>query len=106
MKKILSFHPCTSIVSGGAPGADTLAKRYAAEIGVTIQEFLPNWEAHNKAAGYVRNELIAKACDELVAFWDKICQSTAHTIELAQNLGKPTYIYWSPETNIIEGVGI
>lgn len=106
LKKIIDYHPCTQIVSGGARGADTLAKRYAAEHCIPLKEFLPNWDAHGKAAGFIRNKQIVEAVDELVAFWDGESRGTKHSIDLAEQAGKPVYKYWPPEPDITEGVGI
>lgn len=106
LKRIINYHPCTQIISGGARGADTLAKRYATEHDIPIQEFIPNWDAHGKSAGFLRNEQIVKACDELVAFWNKISRGTKHSIDLAEKAGKPVYKYWPPEQDITEGIGI
>ena len=39
LKKILVYHPCTQIISGGARGADSLAKKYAKEFNIPIKEF-------------------------------------------------------------------
>ncbi len=106
LKKILDYHPCTQIISGGARGADTLAKRYAVEHGIPIIEFIPDWDIHGKSAGFLRNEKIVQACDELIAFWDGESRGAKHSITLAENASKPVYKYWSPETDITEGVGI
>ena len=105
LKKILNHHPCTQIISGGARGADTLARRYATEHGIPIKEFIPDWNMHGKSAGYLRNEQIVDACDELVAF-DGKSRGTQHSITLAEKASKPVYKYWPPEPDITEGVGI
>ena len=109
MKEILAFHSCTQIISGGAKGADTLAKQYAGAHGISIVEFLPNWDRDGKAAGFIRNKKIIDACDELVAFWDKKSRGTKSSIDLAENAGKPVYKYWdtdSSEEDLFEGIGI
>ena len=106
LKKMLNYHLCTQIISGGARGADTLAKQYATEHDIPIKEFIPNWDAHGKAAGYLRNEQIVEACEELVAFWDGKSRGTMHSITLAENANKPVYKYWPPEPDITEGIGI
>lgn len=106
LKKMLDYHPCTQIISGGARGADRLAKRYATERGLPIKEFLPNWDTYGKSAGYIRNEQIVEACDELVAFWNSISHGTKHSLKLAQDSGKPVYKYWPPEPDLMEGIGI
>jgi len=106
LKRIIAHHPCTQIISGGARGADALAKRYATEHGIPIQECMPNWEVYGKSAGFLRNEQIVKACDELVAFWDGKSRGTKHSLTLAENAGKPVYKYWPPEPDLTEGIGI
>lgn len=106
MKQILDYHPCTHIISGGAKGADTLAKRYAAEKGISMKEFPADWNTHGKSAGYIRNKQIVDACDEVVAFWDGESKGTKHTMTLAEEAGKPVHKYWPEEPDITEGVGI
>ena len=106
LKEILQFHVCSQIISGGAQGADRLAKRYAAENGILYREHLPHWDRDGKAAGYIRNKLIVDDCDELVAFWDGTSKGTLYSINLALEGGKPVYKYWPPPEDITEGVGI
>lgn len=106
LKKMLQYHSCVQIISGGAQGADTLAKQYAAENGIPIREFIPDWDAHGKSAGFLRNEQIVKHCDELVAFWNSTSRGAKHSIDLAEQAGKPVYKYWPPEPDLMEGVGI
>ncbi len=105
LSKILQFHECTQIISGGARGADSLAKQYAAEKGISYIEFLPDWDNQGRKAGIFRNIKIVDAADEIVAFWDGKSKGTAHSLELAEEAGKPVYKYWS-EPDITEGVGI
>lgn len=82
----------TEIVSGGAKGADTLAKKYALEHGITIQEYLPDWFQLGRRAGYVRNTKIVANSDALIAFWDGRSKGTRHSIRLAMASGLPLYI--------------
>lgn len=91
---ILEWYTIRSIVSGGAKGADSLAKRYANEHNLTILEFIPDWNKLGKSAGYKRNEQIVNACDEVIAFWDGQSKGTAHTIKIAQDRGIPVSVYW------------
>jgi len=56
------------IISGGAKGTDSLAKRYAIENDIEIIEYLPDWNLYGKSAGMVRNMDIVKNCDKLIAF--------------------------------------
>jgi len=68
IRRVLSKHPCTHIVSGGARGVDSLAKQYADENNIVPIVFKAEWDKYGKKAGFIRNELIVKECDELVAF--------------------------------------
>lgn len=92
LKKSLQTFDIKQIISGGAKGADFLAKKYAQENNISIREFMPDWDRFGKAAGYKRNEQIVQACDELVAFWDGSSKGTKHDIDLAEKMNKPLYI--------------
>jgi len=106
-KKIMNYHICSKIISGGTTGADTLAKRYAAEQGIPIREFTPNWDILGKSAGFVRSEKMVKACDELVVFYNKEDKDIRlqTMIDAAEHLNKPVYKYYAPEPDITEGIG-
>lgn len=72
------------IVCGMARGVDRLGERYAKERGYSIRYFEADWDEHGRAAGYIRNEEMAKNADALVAFWDGQSKGTHHMIETAQ----------------------
>ncbi len=74
----------THIVSGGAKGADSLAKKFANEFGIPLIEHFPNWEKYKKAAGYIRNELIINDSDVVFAFWDGKSKGTKNSIDIAR----------------------
>lgn len=94
---ILKWYEAGKIISGGANGADKLAAKYAVEHSIPLQEFLPDWDKYGKKAGYLRNKQIVDNSDEIVAFMDKKnpTPGTQSTIKLAEDAGKPVYIYWS-----------
>ena len=75
------------IVSGGAFGADSLAKRYAQKKGITYVEFLPEWRKDGKydaSAGKRRNTDIINAADYVIAFWDGASTGTKDSINKAR----------------------
>ena len=72
------------IVSGGAKGADSLARRYANERNIRIVEHLPNYTKYQRRAPLVRNQLIVADADLIIAFWDGVSTGTAHAIGLAR----------------------
>ncbi len=97
MKKVLQWYDIKRIISGAAKGADQLAASFANELGIQLQEFPAEWDKYGKSAGYLRNEKIVEACDEVVAFWDGKSRGTKHTINIATEMGKPVSTFW-PES--------
>lgn len=94
MKEILQWYTIKEIISGAAKGADRLAAKFANENEIALREFPAEWDRHGNSAGFIRNELIVDACDEVVAFWDGQSRGTKHTIDTADKIGKPVSIYW------------
>lgn len=100
MCQTLKWFDIKQIISGGAKGADALAKRYAEEHNIDYKEFPANWDKHGKSAGYIRNKQIVDAADEVVAFWDGESKGTQHTITITEEQGKPLHVYkpiWKDE---------
>lgn len=87
METVLNARDITEVVSGNAKGADELGEWWATKNGVQIKVFPANWSLHGKAAGYIRNEEMAKYADALVAFWDGKSKGTKHMINLAHKYG-------------------
>ena len=52
------------IISGHAPGADTLGEKFAKAYGYPLKIFLAEWNKYGKAAGPIRNEEMAKYASE------------------------------------------
>lgn len=77
------------IVSGGAKGADFLAKKYALEHHLLYKEFPADWDKYGKRAGYIRNEEMHKYLSKqkqkgVIAFWDGQSKGTSHNFDLAK----------------------
>ena len=53
----------TKIVSGGAPGTDTLAEKYAKDGKIKKKIYNANWSKYGKAAGPIRNQKIVDESD-------------------------------------------
>lgn len=77
-----------TIISGGATGIDSFAKKYACECGLNYIEFLPNWKKYGRSAGPKRNQEIVNECDKLIAFWGGDSKGTKSSINLAIKAGK------------------
>lgn len=76
------------IISGGADGIDYLAELYAERHNIPITIFDAEWSKYGKAAGPMRNTLIVKECDKLLAFPSKNSRGTFDTINKANALKK------------------
>ena len=87
------------IVSGGARGADSLARKYSIEKGFFYKEFPAQWKKYGKAAGFIRNrqmhEYIARQADRgVVLFWDGQSHGTKDNIGLAEEFCNPIRIIY------------
>ena len=82
----------TTIVSGGARGADKLGEQYAKENNIPTIIFLPDWDKHGKSAGFIRNTDIINESELVIAFWDQESRGTLDSIEKAKKLNKQVII--------------
>ena len=48
--------PITAVISGCAPGADTLGERWAIDRGIDVERYPADWAKHGRAAGSIRNQ--------------------------------------------------
>lgn len=99
LDRILSDQKVTEIVSGGARGADTLAKRYARERNIPLYVFSPKWHLYGKGAGLERNTDIVRRSNLVVAFWDGKSKGTGDTVRKARSAGKTFEIVRIDVTN-------
>ena len=80
------------VVSGTARGADSLGEHYARLRGFGLQRYPANWDRDGKAAGPIRNALMARNADALIAFFDGSSRGTANMIQSAKERGLPVKI--------------
>lgn len=80
------------IVSGGAEGADILGGQYANERKIPLMVHLPNWNEFGKSAGMVRNTIIVKQSDIVIAFWDGKSKGTKDSMTKAKVYGKQLFV--------------
>ena len=85
----------TEIISGTAKGADRLGEQFAAEFDIPVNRFPADWNKHGKAAGPIRNELMAQACTNAILFWDGKSRGTHNMKTMLTKYNKPfnTYTY-------------
>lgn len=90
--KIRAVHTISAIVSGGAKGADTLAKRYAEENRLPLVEFFPDYSRFRRAAPLQRNSQIVNYADCVLAFVTVASKGTWDTIRKAEQAKKQVII--------------
>ena len=81
------------LISGGAPGVDTLAEEYAKQHGLPIRVIRPNYALYGRRAPLFRNRQIVECADLVVAIWDGSSPGTAFTVEYARERGVPVRLY-------------
>lgn len=84
------------IISGGAAGVDSFAKKVCNTYNIPFQEYPADWKTYGKRAGYIRNEEMAKDADMLIAIWDGKSKGTRHMINIALDKGLDVYVYQRP----------
>lgn len=87
--KVLDGINPTSVIHGGAKGADTMASLWARERGVPQKEYIADWKAHGRKAGPLRNERMLREGmpDVIVAFPGG--RGTAHMVRISTEAGVP-----------------
>lgn len=81
------------VVSGCAPGADSLAIAYAETHGLPLRKFPANWKKYGSAAGPIRNVAMAEYAHGLIAVWDWASPGTRHMIETMWEMDKPVFVH-------------
>lgn len=81
----------TEIISGGARGVDSLAITYAKNNNIPLVVYNAEWDLYGKAAGHIRNKLMADKADALIALWDGHSRGTKNMI--TQAYGKGLFVY-------------
>lgn len=80
----------TEVLHGGAQGADHLAERACAALGLRMHIFLPLYEQDGRAAPLERNKrMLDQKPERVIAFWDGRSTGTAHTMSEAYRRGIP-----------------
>ena len=82
----------TEIVSGGAKGVDTSARKYAQEKGLRLKEFLPEYGKYGRSAPLIRNARIIGYADVVLAFWDGKSRGTKFVIDSCKKAGVPVKV--------------
>lgn len=56
LTEVLNAVRPATVITGGARGADRLAMRWAAHVGVPLQTYPAKWDEHGRSAGPIRNQ--------------------------------------------------
>ena len=70
----------THIISGGARGIDTCARKYARLKGILYSEYLPDYQKFGRIAPIIRNDKIIDNSDIVIIFWDGKSRGTSYVI--------------------------
>jgi hypothetical protein len=85
----------TTVIEGGARGADQMAGAIARRLGLPVVEVPANWGLHGRAAGPIRNRKMLDMSPTLViAFHPDLAKSkgTADTVREAGRRGIPAEV--------------
>lgn len=105
-----AFYKCpwtgfiSAIVSGAAPGADTVGEHLAAERDLPVLQFPADWKQFGKRAGPIRNRKMAESAEALLAVWDGKSRGTVNMISTARKLGLRVFVYRADDGAIMEHV--
>lgn len=84
----------STIISGGARGADKLGEIYAKRNNIPLEIFEANWDVYGKRAGMIRNRQMAENADALIALWDGKSKGTQNMIKTARELNLEVFVYY------------
>jgi hypothetical protein len=68
------------VVSGTARGPDTIGADVAEEMGWPVHEYPAEWDRNGRGAGYIRNRVMARNAEYLLAFHDGTSRGTFNMI--------------------------
>ncbi len=86
----------TSVLSGGAHGVDTLGEAWATANSIAYIVCEADWKTHGKAAGPIRNSLMAASADALILVWDGKSRGSSDMLAKANARGLKVYIHLVP----------
>lgn len=85
-------NPIVDIIHGAAQGADLLAAEWAKARGVNAKAFPPDWNAHGKAAGPIRNRQMLSIGKPHIVLAFPGGAGTRNMVEQALGANVPTII--------------
>ena len=82
----------TTVISGAAPGADSLGEWYAQEHNILLEVYPAKWNLYGNSAGYIRNKEMADVADACIILWDGSSKGSLHMNNLAVEKGLRLYL--------------
>jgi hypothetical protein len=83
------------IITGGAPGADTIAANIAYRLGLHVATMPALWHVHGKTAGPLRNKAMLALGPDLVFAFTHGTAGAQDTIDRARAAGVPVEVHGS-----------
>lgn len=98
------LQPIACIIEGEAPGADTIARVWAEDVGIEVARFPADWKQYGKAAGPIRNkQMLVEGKPDLVLAFPKgplsESKGTKNMVGQAEAAGVRVVVY-GPLTDI------
>lgn len=93
VNRLADLPPDTTVVHGGARGADSIAHQEAQKLGLLVEVHKADWERYGKPAGLIRNHKMAEmGADLCLAFLRDNSTGTLHMVEEARRRGIPVEV--------------
>lgn len=84
----------STVIQGGAPGADSMAKEWATKNHIFSETFYANWRKYGRSSGFLRNErMLAEGKPGLVIAFPTGGPGTKDMIHQANRAGIPVEIF-------------
>lgn len=92
-KRLRMLPAGTTIISGAARGADSIAASIGRKLELEVREFPAEWDKFGRSAGYRRNlAMLEQDPDLVIAFHVGNSPGTAHAIENARKREIPVEV--------------
>jgi hypothetical protein len=91
--QLRGYHGDIIVITGGAPGADTIAASVAYRLGLHVATMPALWHVHGKAAGPIRNGQMLRLRPDLVIAFTRGTRGAQDTIDRARAAGVPVEVH-------------
>ena len=95
----IDINDITCIVSGKAPGVDSMGEKFAEKNDIPVVPFKAEWTKYKplnprngNPAGPIRNAKMADYCDMALLIWDGVSPGTKNMMEALERRKKPYFL--------------